>query len=414
MRRQRRSSAVRMVVAALLLGLPVGPGRAQAPPPAGDVLTGSVTWTVCASGCRFANPLDAFHAARGIAGFGPFASVTIQVADGTYAIADQFYTAEPGMAAVHVVGNTAHPGNVVFDFTRIAGTNLSGFVAEAGGRIGRTGAPGIDGVTLHGTGARLDRSTWADQSYGSGIIALGSGSNVVVGPHVVVDGFYYGIYAYQGGRVTADGATVRNAGDVGAFAAMGGVLLCRGCTVQTASHVHTDAHGAAEALGYGIKAEGAAFAYADGATVSDAQVGCIAATSNGAVWAHGAAASGCGAAGVRADEGGTVEADHAHLHGNRLGAYAVTGGRVSLTGAELDHNAADGALADGGSVFGTGVRSHDNGGSGVRVQKQGRGEFYGTLPLLLRNAGGAYRVEPQSGCTGPTSPCTPASTLILD
>ena len=380
----------------------------------GSILGGVLTWTVCASGCTYTNPLAAWDAARGIVAFGPYASVVIKVADGTYAMPGPFYTDQPGTQAVHLVGNAATPGAVVFEFDHIVGTNGSAFVAERGGRVGMVGNPGIDGVTLRGTGARASRTAWADQSYGAGALALGSGSNIVFGPHVIVDGFYYGVLADQGGRFVGDGGTFRNAGDANLLSRFSSVIQCLNCTLATAAHLFTDPHGVAQALGSNALAEGSASLYVDGSTAADAQVACIHAKTNGAVWAHAVVATKCVTYGAAAQQLGTIELGRARITASNLGAYAGSGGLLNVDGLEADHNTYDGIKLDGGRAIGTDVRAHDNGGFGIRVEKQGHGEFYGSSAALRGNAAGPVFVEQTEGCSSARVPCSPASTLILN
>lgn len=370
--------------------------------------------TVCPSGCTHANPLDAWNAAKAAVAATPGRQVTIRVADGEYRVADQFYTDQPDTQGIQVVGNAAAPGKVVFHFTNIVGNNGDGFTAERGGRIGTATRPGVDGVTLDGVGARRGRADWASQSYGAGALALGSGSNIYFGPHVVVQNFYYGVLADQGGRFVGDRSTFRNAGDANLLARFGGVIQCLSCTLATAAHVFTNAHGATETLGRNAMAEGSASLYADGSTASDGQVACFAAQTNATVWAHGVTGTACPAYGATAEQGGMIELNHARFTASGTGAYAGTGGRMNVDGLELDHATADGIVLDGGAATGTGLNAHDNGGFGVKVIKGGRGEFYGTGALLLRNRAGRFFVEHAAGCTATDTPCNPGGTLIVN
>lgn len=364
----------------------------------------ATTLTVCATGCDHAEPLAAWVAAAARVQQ-PGESVLIKISDGTYAVHDQFFTDCPCTERIQVIGNPGAPERVVLDFVNITGTNFSGFAANNGGRIGL-----VDGVLIKGNGARTGRTEWRRDSYGSAVLAEGSGSSVNLGPHVVVDGFYYGILADQGGRVTADGSTFRNAGDANLLARFGGVIQCRGCNARTAAHVFGNG---AETLGYNALAEGGSL-YVDGSSFADAQVACVAAQSNGIAWAHRVTATGCLGSGARASQNGFLELNNAHLSHSAVGVYATTGGGLNLDAAEMDHNTREGVLLDGGHAAGSRVSVHDNGASGIKVMKQGRGEFYKTGPLLTGNAAGPVSVERATGCTAANAPCSPASTMILD
>lgn len=420
---------VALSTAVLLLAASFAPARAEnsvaitavcadasssGPPGCPALQAGVVNWTVCSKRCDFTGPLEAWNAARRAVMFGQFASITIKVADGAYDVADQFYTDQSGTATVHLVGNVEAPRKVVFNFTKIAGTNLSGFVAERGGGVGQARAPGVDGVTLNGEGARTARTVWENQSYGAGALALGSGSNIYFGPHVVVQNFYYGVLADQGGRFVGDGGTFQNAGDSNLLARFGGVVQCLSCTLATAAHLFTNAYGAAEVLGRNALAEGSASMYIDGSNATDAEVACISAHTNASVWAHGVVAQSCAKYGAEAQQNGMIELGRSRITYSGVGAYADTGGRLNVDGLELANNRFDGLNVNGGAATGSGLKSHDNAGYGVRVLNAGRAELYGANALLLRNRSGKVHVQQHVGCTGDGGGCVPASMLIMD
>ena len=377
-------------------------------------LSRTVNWTVCATGCNYSSPLDAWEAAKRLSFYGPDTSITIAVADGTYPLANQFFSDQAGTGYVRFIGNVSAPGNVVFSFTNIAGNNGNGFLLRDGGRLGRPGLPGIDGITLRGVGALSGRSTWADQSYGAGIQVLGAGANAYIGSHVVVDSFYYGLLADQGGRIVADGATLTKAGDVNALARFGGVIECQTCSFVTASHVFTNSYGQAQTLGYSVMAEAGGAVYADGSTATDAELACYVARSNGAMWAHAVTATSCKGKGASAEEGGMIELNHSTFNNNQTGIYAISGGVVGVDAVTISGSTFDGLFLDGGRAQGTTISSSGNGGYGVRVQKQGRAELYDTLARLTNNTAGPYFVEQEYGCGLNYEPCSPGSTLIID
>ena len=376
-------------------------------------LTGTLNWTVCPSGCTYSSPLDAWNTARKLLSVGPFASINIQVANGTYTLTDAFYTKSTITSAVHFLGNTSNPSAVVFNFTNIVGNNGSGFFANKGGQIGSSGTPGVDGITIRGNGARIDRSTWADQSYGGGAFALGTGSMIYFGPHMVVDSFYYSVIADQGGRFVGDGGTFKNAGDVNVLAKFGSSVQCQHCTMTTASHIFNDTFGNPQTLGYNALAEGSASLYVDGSTASDAQQACFASHTAATVWAHGVTGSHC-TYGAASSQQAVIELANSHFFANSSGIYVSTGGGASVDFVELNLNTFDGLYNDGGSVWGNAINSHNNGGYGVRTQKVGRSELYNTLPLLLGNTSGALYTETESGCHETFTVCTKASTFITN
>jgi hypothetical protein len=381
---------------------------------AANLKVGTTTLSVCASGCAYTNPQDAWNATRGLLILGAFTSLTIQIADGAYAITAPFYTNDPATAAVRFRGNCTTPANVQLNFTNIAGNNAGGFVADGGGALGTPGSPGVDCLTINGVGARSARSTWADQSYGGGLAAIGAGSRLYAGPKVSVQGFYYGAIADHAGFLRANGATFKNSGDVNVLSRFSATIQCLKCTMQTASHIFTNQFGNSETLGYNAMAEAGASLYVDGSTMSDAQVSCVIAQTSAAAWAHQIQASGCLSSGGRAVQNGFLELNNSRITGSASGAYAGSGGAINADALELDHNQFGGLVLDGGRASGSGLKIHDNGGFAIKITKQGRGEFYNTSATLTNNTSGPVYVEQASGCTSTSAPCAPASSLLLN
>lgn len=380
---------------------------------AGMFLQASVTWTVCEVGCTYPTLSAAWDKLNATLAIAPLASITITLGNGSFDQGIAFSTVQD-FSNVHIQGNCSTPGATVLRFTNITGNNGSGFRTESGGKIGRLGAPGVDCLTILGVGARIGRSEWADQSYGAGAFAQGSGSTIHFGPKVVVDGFYYSVLADQGGRFVGNGSTFRNAGDCNLLARFGGVIECQFCTLATASHVFINAYGGQEALGYNALAEGSASLYVDGSNATDAQIACFASHTGAAVWAHAVVANRCLVYGASADQGGVMEIGHGRFTQNNTGVHASSDGILNVDFAESNNNVFDGMLLDGGKAVGSGFNSHNNGATGVKVIKQGRGELYGTASLLLNNGGGPIFVEPETGCLAVYQACGPASTLIMD
>lgn len=376
-----------------------------------QVMLTSQDVTVCATGCNYVTISAAQGAVRGMLAIAPFVTFTIRPADGVYTLTSPIYTAE-NLSSMRIIGNCTTAGATVFRFTNIVGNNGSGVVAEAGGRIGRAGAPGLDCITLLGVGSRTNRSTWTAQSYGAGAFALGTGSTIYFGPKMVVDSFYYSALADQGGRFNGNGGTFRNAGDTNLLARFGGVIECQACTAQTASDITTDLYGNALNLGHNILAEGG-YAYVDNAVVSDGQVACVGAQSNGMMWAHQVHGTGCIGSGARVIQGGVMEITHAVFSTSGTGAFVGEGGIMNVDGAELHHNTYDGLLNQGGRAFGSALNSHDNGGYGVRTENQGQSKLFSTLALLLNNTSGPYYTAIMAGCTNTYSMCQPAATTVI-
>ncbi|MDF7674635.1 hypothetical protein PT277_04610 [Acetobacteraceae bacterium ESL0709] len=180
---------------------------------------------VCPSGCTYTNPLDAWYATFAVTPVNG-AIITIQIADGTYNLANQFYTELPHTKSVHILGNITAPTKVVLNFTHTQGTNLCGFAAYNGGLIGS-----IDGITiqapLDGTGS-LASTDSRGRHFGAGISFNGAGSSIHLGNHIIVKGFYYSLVADNNAGIDAPngGMGMPIAGDVNAMARGGGVIVC--------------------------------------------------------------------------------------------------------------------------------------------------------------------------------------------
>ncbi len=337
-------------------------------------------------------------------------TITIQLADGRYGTPEepinQIFITDPKFQAVQVKGNCERPDAVALNFQ--ARDNLSGFALYDGGRIGL-----IDCLVINGIGARRDRSTWNNQSYGSGVQANGAASSATLGSKLTVNDFYYGVGAFYGGAIKGRGVTVNNSGDANFIAGWHGVLTCLECVGNTASHVFTNEWGQPESLGFNFMAEMGSTLHIDGSKGRDAQEGAVAAQTNGAAWAHDFEGSGAAVAGARVIQNGYVELNRAKLHGNAVGVKLVSGGAVNLGGAQLYGNKFDGILARGGRASGDSVRIHDNGGFGIRVERDGSVDLTRTEPLVRNNRAGRNFVEPSTGCRSPEEPCRIPGALIL-
>jgi hypothetical protein len=337
-------------------------------------------------------------------------TITIQLSDGQYGTPErplgQIFITDPKFQFVRVTGNCGRPGSVTLNFQ--ARENLSGFALYHGGRIGL-----IDCLVINGIGARQDRSTWHEQSYGSGVQANGSGSSATLGSKLTINDFYYGAGAFYGGSLTGRGVTVNNSGDANYIAGWHGVLTCIGCSGNTASHIFTNAWGWQESLGFNFIAEMGSTLHVDGSKGTDAQEGAVAAQTNGSAWAHDFEGSGAVVAGARVIQNGYVELNRAKLHGNGVGVKLVSGGAVNLSGAELSGNKFDGVLARGGHATGDRVQIRNNGGFGIRVERNGSVDFTGTEPLVQNNGSGRYFVEQGAGCRSTDEPCRPPAALMI-
>lgn len=378
-------------------------------------ITSATTWTVCASGCKYTSPLDAWHAAE-FANILGNATLTISIADGTYNISDQMFTASTSTQNVQIIGNTTTPANVVLNFTNTKGSNLSGVAAYRGGKVGY-----VDGVTIQtptdGTGALASidssgRHIWNSQSYGAGIIAYDSGSNVTVGPHVVIHGFYYSMVADNNGGIDAPNGhvTMSLAGDVNAMARGGGVIVCNNCSATDAS----DYTNTAIPLGSNYDAERGGSLYIDGSTGSKSLVNGVVGLTGGHIWAHnttftGSLISGSGN-GAWVTGNSSAEFTGSSFSGYLNGVDSMSGGQAFVDTTTLTGNT-NGAVADGGSVSGDGAIITNNTQYGVQALHQGHVTLYNAYANMTGN-GTNFSAEAAGTDSTSGAPYT-ASSIVL-
>lgn len=353
--------------------------------------TYKTTINVCPSGCTYSDPVtawgDAIAQAHKLNGT---MVIEIDIADGTYNETNNFYVPDPMGKFIDIVGDTSDPSKVVLNFTATKGTNFNAFDASNGGMIGL-----IDGVTItqpsDGTGALASTNssgehTWNSDSYGGAVAAYGAGSNIQLGPHVIISNFYYSLIADDMGGVYApSGLTMSVAGDVNAMARGGGTIVCLGCTATDVS----DVTWSGTTLGSNFDAERGGTLYIDGSTGSKSLVNGLVAQTGGSVWAHktkfttplvqdsGSAITGW--------TGGHIEATSSSVSG---GYYAdvtaadtaiVACDDCTLTGGKV------GIVADGGRARGTGMTITNNTQYGIQAIHQGTVIGYSTYANMSGN-----------------------------
>ena len=173
------------------------------------------------------------------------ATVTIQVANGTYASGSAININQPFGPNISIIGNPSSPSSVVLQFSTSDGVDIA-----TGTKIGT-----INGFTIQNTGAKAN---FGVATYGGQINQLG--------PNLVVDNFYYGVAALNGGTIYANGTDsttnrieVKNAGDAGIWAISGSFVSAN------YAYVH-DTVDSANNLGGGLVAEFASSIVANNAT----------------------------------------------------------------------------------------------------------------------------------------------------
>lgn len=244
------------------------------------------------------------------------ATVTIQIADGTYSVSPLTIAHQSG-ANIRIIGNCTTPANVTLNF---AGTN--GFYVPRAYSLGE-----LNCVQVKNTGAK-----------GTTAGVFTDGGNIAkFGPKAIIDGFYYGLAARWGGVINAngtvgDGITVKNGGDVNIWAYQGGQISAQYATAQGAIDAGNN-------WGLGILAEFGGVVDATNATATGNYLGGIAAYSGGSVRAHNSAVSGNGgatpspvgySAGYIARGGSSMEVHSGSTTGNITNAYGYSYDPASL------------------------------------------------------------------------------------
>lgn len=363
----------------------------------GVPVTGDNTLTVCASGCQYSSPADAWDAAAKMVRY-TSGTITISISDGVYDIPRSLFTEDADMGRVAVIGDTANPAGVILNFTATKGTNSAGFEAYDGGHIGM-----IDGMTIStpvdGTGALAStdsqgRHIWNNQSYGAGIAAYGGGI-VQLGSHLQVDNFYYGLDADNNGVIDAPngGVTVNISGDVNMMARGGGVIVCTPCTANGASD-YTDP--AVAILGSNFDAERGGSLLIDGSTGKWTLEAGLLGLTGGHIWAHNLKLTGASnnGDGVMIASNSTAELTGTTISGGYTNGIVVSGSSFALlTQMNISGNTGDGVQVDGGYATGSSVSVTNNGGFGYNIFHTGSGVFFDSFARATGNTGGVASVD---------------------
>lgn len=257
-----------------------------------------------------------------IASWEIYGSVIIQVTDGSYTLSAPLILNHPYGDHISLLGNTAHPSKCKLLFS---GTN--GIEISMGSHWNS-----VNGFEVINLGKKSSL----------GIFTYGGQINAV-GPNIVVDNFYYGIAALDGGRINANGTSainrveVRNAGDVGIWA------ISHSFVSANYAYVH-DSVDAKHMLGGGIVAEFASTVLANNATSAHNYIANIISQSGSAIRAWNGVYDSAGILtnGVRNPNPRTV-------------ANAITNsvGIMEIFGSTLTHSLGFGNMSDGtGYLFG--------------------------------------------------------------
>lgn len=144
----------------------------------------------------------------------PGATVTLQLAEGTYSSNQPLEFNHPDGKSIQILGDVSDPSTVVLQFIDSSGLVLSG-----------THLSLIDGVTISGNqvGGPYDKT---------GVLAT-AGASVNVGQHVIVEDFDVGMQAEYGGVIKADQTTVSNNTLHGFVATHGGIIHANGASATS-------------------------------------------------------------------------------------------------------------------------------------------------------------------------------------
>lgn len=248
------------------------------------------------------------------------ATVTIQVADGTYNLAQGIDLNHPDGECIRLLGNQSTPDNCV-----LMGTNPPTFNALSctnGHKFGYV------------NGFKIDLAAKATLANNYSGIYAGTGSTIICGPKIKVNNWYYGINASYNSTIFCDYAQVSNAGDVGIWA------FC-GSQIQARYASSTGASDTVNGWGFGFQAEYGSQIECTGATATLCNIAGFAALSNSQVRALNTTSSSNTGSGFLARDEGQIENHNATATGNtRYGEEVslgglIVGGNKTLTGNTL-------------------------------------------------------------------------------
>lgn len=271
------------------------------------------------------------------------ATVTIQVADGTYTYDEAIAVSHENGDRIQIVGNAADPAAVELSF------GSHGLVVSNGHTLGL-----LQGVTLRG-------------SYAGGEVVgvLAERNALVTVDQVHTYGFAAGFEATQGGVLVAEGA--QDSGSIiGLFALSSGVIIAE-------SAVSTDN------LFFGFLAERVAYMDVDRSTVTGAQRSCYYVGGGGVMDAEESTAEGCAEAGYVASGPGGLNAHASTSTGSGLYGYSAEYGAilVASSATAVGNGSAGFYATHNGQLAASAAVSEDNGAYGFLTGFGGTASVYG-------------------------------------
>ena len=296
-------------------------------------------------------------------------SVTIALADGTYALPEALQFTHPDGNRIQVVGNVGSPESVVLFFTGSSSSPGGGRAIRARGPV----AGSLDGVLIRGTNAP---DTIGVEASDNGVVYLGAS--------VVIEAFgRHGIRATRNGTVYAENVEVRDNGDSGFRAQDGGFIAAWGAS----SHDNG---------GDGFRARSGGVIAADPSTASD-NGGAGYYADGGWIAAGDGTSSGNGGSGYEAGLGGAVEAWGTSASNNNRHGYAATVGAALVAGqsSALDNGQAGFLASESSSVVADGSTASGNGWDGFSAQLGS--SLQGYQSVATNNGGVGFAAHYSSG-----------------
>jgi hypothetical protein len=255
----------------------------------------------------------------------PGARVQVQLPDGEHAVGNTIALRHPDGARIAIVGNKERP-----ERCRIVSERGHDLIY-----VGQNHVLGwIDGVTI-------DQVSRANRGLGSALLA-DEGGVILTGQKVKITGSYYGVTARRNGIVRCGMITVEKGGDCNYFAFQGGHISAPGATAHAASDPTKN-------LGSGFVAE-----------------------YGGSIDCEGAQSSYNDLAGFTALSGGSIRAYWSRAQRNGVAGYlARSGGSIIAHDGRTEMNCGRGVVTEGGSFQGSRHIDSDNmlpkGGCAIRL-----------------------------------------------
>lgn len=294
-----------------------------------------------------------------------FATVTIQVIDGTYSMTETQSLNHPQGSNIKVLGNVTDPTKVILTTSEIPTFDL--LKVDSGNTLGL-----LDGFSI-----RSPTKATAVNNY-TAILADGN-SKIYCGANIKVNNWYYGIAARNGSYIYCRYATVSNSGDVGIWSFNGSVVDAQYAT-------STNASDSTNSWGWGFEAEYGSILDCSYGTGSGCLRGGAGSLSNSIVRAINFNGTSNTGSGIYAISGGVIEAHNAVLTSNTRFGYEqetsglIYGNNITTTGntiaaysnyAYFDNSYVNGArLAANGSL-----RIDTNSAASIFFNTSGGGQF---------------------------------------